>query len=442
VPGGADLVTHWFEKARAQIEQSRAKRTGLVATNSIRAGANRRVLERIKESGEIYEAWDDEPWVVEGAAVRVSLVCFAGKEEAEKLPHRLDGAAVEVIHADLTAGKADLLDLTQARPLKENQRVSFIGIQKSGPFDIPDDLARQWLRLPLNPNGRLNSDVIRPWANGIDIVRRPPDMWIIDFGAYMSEAEAALYEKPFEHVRNHVKPIRDIARRDAHRRAWWRFGDARPGMRVAIAPLKRFIVTPEVSKHRIFVWLCHPIIPVNKLIVIARDDDTTLGLLHSRFHELWALAKCNWHGVGNDPRYSPTATFETYPFPEGLTPDIPAAEYADDPKARKIAAAAKWLDELRNKWLNPSDLVVRIPEVVEGYPDRILPKNEAAAQVLKRRTLTNLYNERPSWLNNAHRDLDAAVADAYGWKPDMSDNEMLTKLLALNVERAKEHPRR
>jgi len=97
VPGGADLVTYWFEKARTQIEQHRAKRAGLVGTNSIRAGANRRVLERIKESGEIYEAWDDEPWIVEGAAVRVSLVCFAGKDEAEKPPHRLDGAAVEVI---------------------------------------------------------------------------------------------------------------------------------------------------------------------------------------------------------------------------------------------------------------------------------------------------------------------------------------------------------
>jgi hypothetical protein len=97
---------------------------------------------------------------------------------------------------------------------------------------------------------------------------------------------------------------------------------------------------------------------------------------------------------------------------------------------------------LRNNWLNPPDLVVRVPEVVKGYPDRILPKDEAAAEVLKKRTLTNLYNERPTWLENAHRDLDAAVADAYGWISDISDDEMLTKLLALNLERAKEHPRR
>jgi hypothetical protein len=94
------------------------------------------------------------------------------------------------------------------------------------------------------------------------------------------------------------------------------------------------------------------------------------------------------------------------------------------------------LNELRNNWLNPTDLVMRVPEVVKGYPDRILPKDEAAAQVLKTRTLTNLYNERPAWLDSAHRASDEAVAEAYGWTPDMSDDEMLTKLLALNLERA------
>jgi type II restriction/modification system DNA methylase subunit YeeA len=137
------------------------------------------------------------------------------------------------------------------------------------------------------------------------------------------------------------------------------------------------------------------------------------------------------------PRYTPSTTFETFPFPEGLTPNIPAAEYANDLRAQKIAAASKRLNELRNNWLNPPDLIMSVPEVVKGYPNRILPKNEAAAQVLKTRTLTNFYNERPAWLDNAHHDLDNAVADAYGWKPGMSDNEMLTNLLALNLERAR-----
>jgi type II restriction/modification system DNA methylase subunit YeeA len=205
-----------------------------------------------------------------------------------------------------------------------------------------------------------------------------------------------------------------------------------------LAPLERYIVRPTVAKHRLFVWLDRAIIPDHQLIAITRDDDTTFGILHSRFHELWALWLCTWLGVGNDPRYTPSTTFETFPFPEGLTPDIPAEQYADDPRAQKIAAAAKRLDELRNHWLNPPDLVARVPEVVKGYPDRILPKDEAAAQVLKHRTLTNLYNERPSWLHNAHRDMDEAFAYAYGWQRDMSDAEILTKLLLLNVARAKE----
>ena len=124
------------------------------------------------------------------------------------------------------------------------------------------------------------------------------------------------------------------------------------------------------------------------------------------------------------------------PFPEGLTPNIPAADYADDPRTVAIAAAARRLNELREAWLNPSDLVVRTPEVVAGFPDRLLPKDEAAEKALKKRTLTNLYNERPAWLDMAHRELDAAVAAAYGWSADLSDDAVLERLFALNQQRA------
>lgn len=140
------------------------------------------------------------------------------------------------------------------------------------------------------------------------------------------------------------------------------------------------------------------------------------------------------------PGYTIGTTFETFPFPEGLTPNIPASQYADDPRAQSIAAAAKRLDELREAWLNPPDLVQRVPEVVAGYPDRILPADEKAANILKRRTLTNLYNERPTWLDNAHRDLDSAVASSYGWADwgadGLADDEILERLFRLNQERA------
>ena len=146
-------------------------------------------------------------------------------------------------------------------------------------------------------------------------------------------------------------------------------------------------------------------------------------------------------GIGNDPRYTPSTTFETFPFPEGLTPNIPASDYAADRRAVKIAAAAAKLNELRENWLNPPDLVKRVPEVVPGYPDRILPVSEAAGLVLKKRTLTNLYNQRPAWFDNAHKTLDDAVAEAYGWGDDwrqgkLTEDEILARLFALNQQRS------
>lgn len=144
---------------------------------------------------------------------------------------------------------------------------------------------------------------------------------------------------------------------------------------------------------------------------------------------------------GGRPRYTPSTIFETFPFPEGLTLDIPAGEYADDPRAQEIGAAATRPNELRENWLNPAELVVREPEVVSGFPDRILPKDDAAASELEKRTLTNLYNARPQWLRNAHAALDEAVAEAYRWGEDwrvgvLTDDQILARLFRLNQERA------
>jgi type II restriction/modification system DNA methylase subunit YeeA len=169
-------------------------------------------------------------------------------------------------------------------------------------------------------------------------------------------------------------------------------------------------------------------------MVISRDDDSTFGILSSRFHASWAAYNGGVRGASRT--YTPSTAFETFPFPSGLTPKIPAKDYAKDSHAVAIAKAAKRLDELRNNWLNPPDLMDIVPEVVPGYPDRILPKNEKAAAELKKRTLTNLYNARPQWLDDAHRDLDAAVAAAYGWPADVSEEDALAGLLELNLSRA------
>ena len=433
VPAEADLVCYWFEKAGQQIASGKAARAGLVATNSIRGHANRRALQAATDGRRIFEAWSDEPWVVDGAAVRVSLICFSRADDESELGARLDGEPVDEIYADLTARRGDTgVDLTGVRRLPENAGVALMGDTKGGPFDVAGDQAREWLRLPANPNGRTNADVLKPWINGMDLTRRPKGKWIIDFGWTMSEGDAALYEEPFRWAQDRVYPMRQRNRRAAYRLNWWRHAEPRPGMWRELEGLPRYIATPCVSKHRVFAWRDVRICPDHKLIVVARDDDTTFGILHSRFHEIWSLRLGSWHGKGNDPSYTPTTTFETFPFPEGLTPDIPAAEYAKEPRAIAIAEAARRLVELRDRWLNPPEWVEWVDEPVAGYPKRAVPTATAPRRQLGRRTLTNLYNERPQWLVDAHTELDAVVAAAYGWDLPITDDDALRELLRLN----------
>jgi len=428
VSGGADFVMFWFEKSRRMLLAKKATSAGLVATQSIRRGASSDVLKAVVDTCVIFDAWSDEPWAVDGADVRVSMVCFGASDHGEAC---LDGESVEQIYADLSSD----LDLTTVPSLRENAACSFIGDQKGGEFEVAGDVAREWLTIP-NPNGMPNSKVLSPWANGRDVTDRNEGYWIVDFGTDMGQAEASLFDAPFRHTLLHVEPTRRALRRKNHRERWWIHQEARPGLRRAISSLRRFIVTPRVATHRMFVWMPRGVLPDSRLVVVARDDDASFGVLHSRFHELWSLKLGGMHGVGNDPQYTPTLGFVTFPFPEGLTPNIPASAYADDPRAIAIAEAARELNEKREAWLNPPEWVDRVPEVVPGYPDRLLPKNEEAAKALKERTLTKLYNERPAWLDHLHKRLDAAVAAAYGWPADLSDEEILERLFALNQERA------
>ena len=433
VPAESDLVCYWFEKAGQQIASGKAQRVGLVATNSIRGGANRRALQAATADRRIFEAWSDEPWVIDGAAVRVSLVCFSRLGVESVAGPRLDGEPVDEIYADLTARRGGVgVDLTGVRRLQENAGVAFMGDTKGGPFDIAGDQAREWLRLPANPNGRTNAEVLKPWVNGMDLTRRPAGKWIVDFGFEMTASEAALYEEPFRWVKKHVWPRWNGQREAGRRGQWWLHHRPRPNMWGALSGLSRYIVTPRVAKYRLFVWLDVRVCPDSATIAIARDDDVTFGILHSRFHEIWSLRRGTWLGKGNDPRYTPTTTFETFPFPEGLTPNVPATDYERDSRAADIAEAARRLVHLRDRWLNPPEWVKWIDEPVPGYPKRPIPRDEDTAKALKRRTLTNLYNSRPQWLADAHQAIDATVAAAYGWPVDISDDEVLCELLSLN----------
>jgi type II restriction/modification system DNA methylase subunit YeeA len=255
-----------------------------------------------------------------------------------------------------------------------------------------------------NPDGSDNLGVIRPWVNGLDITRRPRHMWIIDFGVGMPREEAALHEAPFEYVSEHVAPIRRGNRDRQRRENWWRLGRSGGDLREAARGLERLIVTPRVSKYRLFVWAPADTLPDSAVVAVARDDDYAFGVLHSHVHELWARGMgTQLREVESGFRYTPTTCFETFPFPHSTTE-----------QRTRISEAAQELDRLRRGWLDP-----------EGWSE--LRK--------KRRTLTHLYNERPQWLLDIHDRLDRAVLAAYGWPSDVAPHDLLGHLLELNLAR-------
>lgn len=387
----SDYVCYWFEKARKMVRDGTARRVGLLATQGIRGGSNRSVLDRIKETGDIFLAWADKPWIVNGAEVHVSFIGFDNGTEQHRTAN---GVTVSAINSDLTTG----LDLTKTPRLAENLGIAFMGDTKGGPFNIGPEVAKAMLP-KANPHGKPNSDVVVPWINGASVTKKPREYWIIDFGSEMSEAEAALYEAPYEYIRKNVWPKRRSNPRPVYAERWWRHVESRPKMRQACAGLKRFIGTVRHSKHRIFFWIPRGTLPDSALIVFARDDDHTFGVLQSRVHTVWALAKgTQVRERESGFRYTPTTTFETFPFPR-----------VTDRQRDSIASAAKALETFRQGWLKP--------------------------QAGPQRSLTDLYTENPTWLRQAHERLDAAVFAAYGWANALDDEGILRRLLDMNASR-------
>jgi hypothetical protein len=413
IPNSSDLCCYWFEKTRAQIEAGDCRRAGLLATQAIRFQSNRPVLERIKQTGDIFHVVSDKEWRSgdpDSASVHISIICF---DDGSEQVRNLDGMRTSNINTDLTRGP----DLTRAIPLTENRNLSFQGVGKVGDFDISEEVALDMMSKP-NPHGKPNSDVLRRWVNGTDITERPRNIWIIDFGTDMSEAESALYESPFEYVKEKVKPIRRTNPMPWRAENWWLHGYPATTMRRELSQLKRYIGTSVTAKHRFFNWLGEDSLPSNSVVAIARDDDYFFGILHSYIHTLWATSIGSQLRESDSAlRYTPTTCFQTFPFPR------PTEEQRD-----AIATAADELNQLRENWLNPTDML--------GQP--ALPLDQQ-----RRRTLTNLYNDYyPTWLTNAHAKLDEAVADAYGWPTDLNDEEILDRLLALNLRRAAEEEER
>jgi len=440
IPGQSDLCCYWFERARDQITKGQCCRAGLLATQGIRGGMNRRCLDRIKETGDIFFAESDRPWVLDGANVQVSMVGFdAGSPDTKKL----DGVAVSEIHSNLTAAA----NTGKAVRLTANVGRGFVGVAQKAPFDITEAQAIEWLT-DANPHGRPNSDCLRIVYNATDITRRPRAVWNVDFGLDMPLETASLYIKPFAFVEETIHPIRKNHREARQVKYWWLFARPCPDMREGLHPFATYIATPRVSKYRLFAFVPAAVLCDSAAVAFASTSHDDFGILHSRAHEVWALEQGTQ--LEDRPRYTPTTCFETFPFPE------PTAAQRD-----AIAAVAKELETLRSNWLNPPEWtreeVLTFPGSVDGpwaryvtepnakgigtvrYP-RTVPADDAAAKKLAKRTLTNLYNERPTWLDLAHKRLDEAVFAAYGWPADLTDDDLLTRLLALNLARAGQRP--
>ncbi len=434
----ADLCCYWFERARRK-SRSTSVGAGLLATQGIRGGANRKVLERIKASGDVFFAESDRDWVLDGAAVHVSMVGF--DNGAERL-HVLDGTEVTAINPDLST----LANITVAKRLAENAGISIQGDNKVGPFEVDEAAALAYLITP-NPHGLPNSDVVRPWTNGTIITQQRSPGWIVDFPPEMSLDDSACYAEPFDHIKSHVYPVRSENRREARAKRWWIHGDPQKAMRSALRPLDRYLCTPRVSKYRLFVWLGYEVLADSATVTFARSDVYFFGVIQSRLHETWARAQgTQVRERESGFRYTPKSCFETFPLP-----------CLNANQTSAIAQAAKELDDRRNAWLNPPEWtrteILEFPGSVGGpwaryvvEPDsrgigtvrwpRVVPKDADCAASLKQRTLTSLYNKRPAWLDLAHRKLDAAVFAAYGWDPAISDDELLRGLLAMNLDRA------
>ena len=474
VPESADLVMYWWDKAALAVRGGRAERFGFITTNSLTQTFNRRVVERhlahaqktagpsenpaitteikrtAKSGGRDFPnpnapltlvfAVPDHPWVdsATGAAVRVAMTVGARADRFDAGAARLEVVATETkadggasnvtlietvgqINADLSSGA----DVTQAEPLRANAGLSNRGVTPVGTgFRVTEDEAQS---LGLGRIAGLDRH-IRPYRNGKDVTASPRGFYIIDLLGLDEDEVRRRFPEVYERLLRDVKPGRDVVRRASYRERWWVLGEPRSSFRPALDGLSRFIATPYVAKHRPFVFLDASVLPDEKLLAIASDDAFHLGVLSSRVHETWALAAGGRLGIGNDPSYNNSRTFEPFPFPA-----------ASEAQTETIRALGDAIDTHRKdrQELHPvlglTDLYNAVEALRAGRA--LAEKEQAAADAGLARTLLDL-----------HRRLDRAVLDAYGW--DDLDAEapafpaaVLTRLVALNAERVAEEAR-
>ncbi|MEA5420777.1 DNA methyltransferase [Spirulina sp. CCNP1310] len=392
IKDSVDFCSYWFQLAHDHITVD--GRAGLVGTNSISQGKSRAAsLEYIAANGGyIHNAISTQEW--SGAAsVHVSLVNWVKQKPAE---YRLNQEIVKCINTSLT----DLIDVTGAIRLNSNQNFSFQGIIPVGKgFYINPKLAQTWIDDDLK-----NREVLKLSVSASDLtdcINGYPKRMIIDFNDMLIE-DARFYKAPFEYIKIHVKPKRDHNRRTITRKNWWKFGEKRPAMRKAIAPLSHYFAIPSHSKWFIGLPVEKDWIPNNSTTVVASDDFYILGILTSGIHRQWVKAQSST--LEDRTRYTPNTCFETFPFPQTAPPKL----------TEQIRQAAIALHEYRS--------------------DRMEKENCGITTLYN-----NYFHEPTSKLSKHHQKLDNLVMKAYGFTPN---DDILEKLLTLNLELAAKEQRK
>lgn len=388
--GVKDHCVYFFRKAHEEIGPG--ERCGLVATNTISQAKNRDASLGwiVENDGVIFDATSTKPWSGE-AAVHVSIACWT--KGSVDWPKRLDGRSVERISPSLTS------DITDRKAeVMPGEKIGFVGHLPNGMGFV---LAEEEAATLLNDPSANYADVVFRFLNGDDIVTRPlsdPSRWIINLGDRALE-ECSAYPLALDIVRERVKPVRDEARRKAHRERWWQYAETRPGLVAAKSGLARVAIAGLTGKRWLVVWGDPAWVASHACVVFAIDDDYRFGVLTSCFHERWARAQCST--LEDRLRYTPSSAIDTFPFPPNASPE---AQQEVEAASRAVVAA-------------------RLKHCIEHQIG-----------------LTKLYNLMDdggvAHLKNAHTELDKAVCAAYGWDSSIltDDNAILDSLYALNAE--------
>ncbi|GMV20349.1 MAG: hypothetical protein AMXMBFR57_02980 [Acidimicrobiia bacterium] len=440
VPESADFVLYWWHHAAELLSKGAVRQFGLISTNSLRQTFNRQVLELHLVSAErpisLVFAVPDHPWVdsTDGAAVRIAMtVCGAGVRGGRLLTAVAESDGLddertlefEVRHGRVGPNLSVGADLTTVVPMGANGAIAGMGVALHGAGFIlnPDQAAA------ITPYG---PDAIRGYVAGRDLLQEPRRRYLIDFTGKTEVEARAANPAAFQHVVDYVKPERDHNRRDVLRRVWWRFGWERPVLRRALEGLNRYICTTETSKHRPFQFVDGAMLADHSIVCIATSDALHLGVMSSHIHVTWALAA---GGTLEDrPRYNKTRCFDPFPFP------VPS-----DDQAARIRELGEQLDAHRKRQqaAHPTLTLTGMYNVLEKL---------RAGEALTEKDKVIHEQGLVSVLRQIHDDLDVAVLEAYGWSdlaPMMRDGragreldeQLLTRLVALNAERAAEEAR-